>query len=512
VLISGVRVRLTGEPGGIEVVVRAEATSACSVRLALRRVNGEPVAAPEIPDHRDDDLMEVWERWLELQLTESEAGGSCEAAHRFLLEPGSLWQVGAVGVGEEGLTGNAVCIQLRAPTELEMAQLPHSGSKGTGPEADPLSPTADESEEAEEDEEEEEEEVWVEADAPRVDGAVDGEPEVWTVRRASWKEAQEHVASTESSEEAKAEAGAEADASAVDDNNIGVVEANTEGTKVEAKTPPSAKTSPSAKAKAKCRVMADGPEVRRRCYYGKDPNRRLLRGPEVHKVISYQGQAAAEYARKIEENQRVWTERFPHRFEASREGGPRSVPVTFSLVVKENGMQGSASLERHHVPAEVLDEGRQAQQRSRDREDERACAAWIHSVTGDAIAKTAAKGECPLLDALLSGESLCDLVNAVWPGRILGICRGDLKPGKRLANITRFLQACGELGVGETFTPADLSEGKNPRRVVRCIFALAAIVPEAPEWEGTRLEDTWQFATPVRDSECQRSAPGAEQA
>ena len=37
-LIRSVRVRLTGEPGGVEVVVRAEAPSRCAVRLALRPI------------------------------------------------------------------------------------------------------------------------------------------------------------------------------------------------------------------------------------------------------------------------------------------------------------------------------------------------------------------------------------------------------------------------------------------------------------------------------------------
>jgi len=268
-----------------------------------------------------------------------------------------------------------------------------------------------------------------------------------------------------------------------------------------------AKGTVSNKAKAKAKAKANFsratlPEIRRTSC-GKDATRRLLRGPEVHKVISYQGQAAAEYARRIEEKQRVWMERFPHRFEASGDGAPRSVPVRLSLVGKDGDLQaGSSSIpERKRQSVDVLDRDRQAQLLLRLREDERAVASWIYAVVGDEQAQAAAKGECCLQAALQSGEAICDLVNAVWPGHIVGILRGELKPCKRLANITRFLQACSDLGVGERdlFTPSDLAEGKNIKIVVRCLFALGAMVPEPPDYDGPRLEDSMGSTTPPKD-------------
>jgi len=501
VLISGVRVRLTGEPGGIEVVVRAEAVGACSVRLALRRLTSERDGElPVMPDLTDLTLgdMEVWDRWLELELSESEAGGNSEAAHRFLLEPGSLWQVGAVGVSQEGLTGNAVCIQLRAPTEVEMAQLPQLPSPAPASAPAPRSAAAGGPEGGEE--EAEESEVWAEAGAALPTDAAHSEEDtapngvqVWPVthtRRtsdaAAAAQASAHAAAA-AAEEAEAEEDEEAEELGEAHNDaITLSEAESGSVDVSSEAKPMPAARATVKAKAKC--IAESSVAEARAALLKDSARRLRRGPEVHKVISYQGQAAAEYARKIEEKQRVWMERVPHRFETTRDGGPRSVQARLTVVKKE---EEGAPVERQRQPAELLDRGRQAQQLMRLKEDERLVAGWIHAVTGDAQAQAAAQGECSLHVALETGEALCDLVNAVWPGRIIGILRGDVKPHKRISNVTRFLRACSDLGIGDQniFTPSDLAEGKNLRNVVRCLLTLGASVPEPPDYAGPRLED-----------------------
>merc|ERR1711879_84404 len=122
---------------------------------------------------------------------------------------------------------------------------------------------------------------------------------------------------------------------------------------------------------------------------------------------------------------------------------------------------------------QVIDTSRKEQQLVRFRKDECTAAEWIHEVTGDQRTGAVCLGQCTLQEALQSGEVLCDLVNAVWPGRITGILRGNLK-SYRLVNITRFVQTCSELGVEErsVFAPPALIEGKNLKSVVRCIFAL----------------------------------------
>jgi len=120
VLISGIRVRLTKEPGGIEVIVSANAVGPCCVRLALRPLEGEAANSSDLQNPTLDPLIEPWERWLELDLPGGSAGSaSCEAAHCFTLQPGSLWQIGAVGVNAAGKTGNVVRFQITAPTEEE---------------------------------------------------------------------------------------------------------------------------------------------------------------------------------------------------------------------------------------------------------------------------------------------------------------------------------------------------------------------------------------------------------
>lgn len=517
VLISGVRVRLTGEPGGIEVVVRADSVEACRVRLALRRLRGEGSLSREdhwrtLPEGLGITMEEVWERWLEFELPGDEAGMGNEASHRFSLEPGSLWQVGAVGVNADGITGNAVCIQLRAPTEVEMADLPTGRSGAAGAE-DPDDDGRRPGQEATE--------VWAEAlpsprARPRSAGnqadAEEVEAEEWPVTRSFVAGSDDEAESNAGTSVAEVEGADESDSDSEECRQDAGENGAEAASKGEANTVGKVKVRSEANAteKAKTRTGGTGvvekaaPRRMKLCI----PKQRLLNGPEVHKVISYQGQAAAEYARKIEEKQRIWIERFPHRFEADRDGKVRSVPVKFSMVGRarsDSEHEGASSAEITRQSVEVLDSSRQMQQQLQLRKDEQAVASWIYAVTGDAGAQAAAEGRCSLQTALQSGEALCDLVNAVWPNRILGILRGDLKPYKKLANITRFIQACTDLGVNSIFIPADLSEGKNLRSVVRCLFALGARVPDPPEFRGPRLEDSIELPTPPKDEK--RPAP-----
>uniref|UniRef100_A0A7S1L217 Calponin-homology (CH) domain-containing protein n=1 Tax=Alexandrium catenella TaxID=2925 RepID=A0A7S1L217_ALECA len=504
VLISGVRVRLTGEQGGIEVMVRAESIGPCSVRLALRRLvgerDGELPVMPDLTDLKLED-MDVWERWLELELTESEVGGNSEATYRFLLEPGSLWQVGAVGVSQDGTTGNAVCIQLRAPTEVEMAQFPRRSSapEGLPRGLEAATGAASASEERSDGTEDAEDEVWVEAgfSGSRDDGkeeALSG-AEVWaltTNRRPSGSvepEGAEGGEASETCEEAGAEGSGKADSNPESQAALGA----------EAKSMPdgSLKSERNAAARRGFLVKESAPK-------------RLARGPEVHRVISYKGDIAAEYARKLEEKHRVSVDKVPHRFETTGSGERRSVVQPKLTVMTKQEPSEAPTVRR--LSAELLDRGRQAQQMMRLKEDARCAAGWIHAVTGDVQAHAAAQeDECSLLAALDSGEALCDLVNAVWPGRIIGILRGrDIKPYKRLANVTRFLQACSDLGIPDqnVFMPSDLTERKNLRNVVRCLFALGSIVPEPPEYSGPRLEDSVELLMAKTES-CQEAGVGS---
>merc|ERR1712157_293328 len=96
-----------------------------------------------------------------------------------------------------------------------------------------------------------------------------------------------------------------------------------------------------------------------------------------------------------------------------------------------------------------------------------------YNVSGDTAVEAAALGECSLQSSLASGEALCDLVNAIWPGKIVGIHRGEkaLRLPPRIANISLFVKACASVGIDKSslFLPIDLAEGKNMKSVIRCI-------------------------------------------
>eukprot|EP00931_Biecheleriopsis_adriatica_P057088 TRINITY_DN33855_c0_g1_i1.p1 TRINITY_DN33855_c0_g1~~TRINITY_DN33855_c0_g1_i1.p1 ORF type:complete len:593 (-),score=120.67 TRINITY_DN33855_c0_g1_i1:30-1808(-) len=410
-LICGVRVRLTGEPGGVEVVVRAEAAGPCSVRLALRPLPKDSEDWESDQPTLDAGLLteQTWERFLELDLDPSK---SCEVSHRFSLEAGSLWQVAAVGVGWDGTTGTPVCIQLRAPSASDVASLPITlqgkspdDEKGAG-----------------------EQHASDTSQLPLTQGYLPGEG---------------CCPSEDRGEEAELSRGDEEIAS----------------------DPSSASASPCSRSQHK---------------------KRSLSSP-AHKVISFQGCAAVEYARRIEESQRLAAARAPHRWERSDGKNGRSVPVEMFSVAAAAGAQPERRMSQR--TAQVLDNSIQAQQQQQLREDEVRTAAWLYAVTGAPAAGEASAGCSSLEAALQSGEVLCDLVNAIWPGRIVGIARGEAaqKHFRRIANITQFVQSCTSIGVDASslFVPSDLVEGKNFRSVIRCIWALALLVPEA--FEGPHL-------------------------
>lgn len=405
-VIRSVRVRLTGEPGGLEVVIRADAPAPCAVRLALRPLEelGEEWgdASPSL------EASGSWERLLELDLDPSK---SPELTHPFELAPGSLWQVAAVGVSKDGSMGNVVCIQIRAPENETLSQVRESLSPSREVRESGLSPSK----------------------APALS------PEL----RAETKDPGEASSTaTRSSEGVIGPEGKSQDVESEEDE--------VEGHEGEAR--------------------------------GRKPGRRPFAAGSS-KVISYQGSVAVEYARRIEEQQRQQAERAPHRWS---QGLKVSVPVDRLETKSASG----AALPRHHYgTVEVLDHSIQAQQEQQLREDEWRLAVWIHHVTGDAQSGAAAAGKGSLQEALQTGEVLCDLINAIWPGKIVGISRGQGAQTlfKRVANITHFVQFCSSLQLSHSlFVPADLAEGRNFRQVIRCLCALAQHVPET--WDGPRFQ------------------------
>ncbi|CAJ1349701.1 unnamed protein product [Effrenium voratum] len=413
-LIRSVRVRLTGDPGAVEVVVRADAPAPCSVRLALRPLPGgdveewESKALPSLEQSSDH----AWERLLELDLDPSK---SQELVHRFDLEPGSLWQVAAVGVALDTTTGSPVCIQIRAPTAQELDSLTPP------PETQAHAGSAD--------------------DRRREEDKKGADP---------------------------AEPGPEAEAQA---------EAKDPG---EASSTATQATGPDEEVKSSEAVSEEEEIITEE---GKTIRRKRQEALPESKVISFQGSAALEYARRIEEKQRLEAARAPHRWEAHN-GTRRSVPVHRLETKSASG----AAERQHYGTMEVLDHSIQAHQEQQLRDDELQVAAWIYAVTGDSGSKAAAAGQGTLQDALQSGEVLCDLINAIWPNRIVGISRGAAAQllFRRVANITQFVQACSKEGMSNSvFVPGDLAEGKNFRSVVRCLCALAHQVPDT--WEGPRL-------------------------
>lgn len=524
-LICGVRVRLTGEPGGVEVVVRADAREPCSIRLALRPLpenteEWQDSSSPKVSISLPLDMS--WERFLELDMDPSK---STEASQSFSLEPGSLWQVAAAGVAADGATGSAVCIQLRAPTSKELENMPkavqrlscdegdsktcsarNDSSPGSSPaickqqsntrETDNCNtrrdsvpvpfPVAPEQKNMHQNSE-----TCQAHDCNGSDGAravlreLAGSPtELENSPQAARRQICQAEGETKTGSwyESIAPASPSARRSSCPHSNSQLCE-----------TGQASNTSEDAIAGSDSRLRSPKASGRTDDFPSETPTKgtarkkRSLSSP-AHNVISFQGNAAAQYARRIEECQRLAAERVPHRWEATRDGhGGRSVPVSkVSLAGASGYLEAAGTMERS---IEEVDSNIQVRQMMRLRKDEQLVSAWIHATTGDPGAGQAAIGNSSLESALASGEVLCDLINAVWPGKIVGIARNEAasKHFRRIANIAHFVQACSNAGVDASslFVPSDLAEGKNFASVLRCIRALALLLPAA--YEGPRL-------------------------
>jgi len=226
----------------------------------------------------------------------------------------------------------------------------------------------------------------------------------------------------------------------------------------------------------------------------KRSNTRLPLGPEDHRVVSARGNVAATYLKNVEEKSLQVIEKAPYRFEAV-DGEKRTVPLRFSARSVGHGEDAVARNTRKD--AEELDQTRRAKEISKLQKEEQSVAEWISEVTGHPDVLAAVRGETTLQAAIQSGEALCDIINAVWPERITGILRGEVKPIKRVDNVQKFCKACKDVGVEDyvVFAPLDLAMGAKEVNVIPCLFALNALFPR--DYEGSRLTEYFEQA-PLR--------------
>jgi len=569
--VSGIRVRLTSEPGIVDVAVRVRTASTCRLQLALRLLHA---GHEEGDDHREqlheDCLLDscpnpcssdIWDMMQELEVVPDGSGHSVEVHRKFTLQAGSLWQVGSVCLGEHGAKGNSVCIQLWVPAEEELSALLPCASRVTDNQEclsgapasqeavstpdrihsrDPCSKSDDH---AIDDYNEFAFKPRDDADLIAVaNGPVHG-MQTCTVSHDNSLDGHTEAV-TKASETAKIETTSrlqdgfgpsvvnqqetpfvrsvppEICNHSPDENRLGTLGERTASSCAHTDLEPislhSSSEDEGSVAPHTTQHFEQGadwpqdetaklrPYERRLCVPRahvedevsvKDEHRlprsfmegHLRRGPQMHKVvsISYKGQVAADYAETVAESLRVAVQRAPHRFEGKADGSCRSVPIKVSTVgpsIARNRTDSRPSVEE-------LDEDRLERQMLQSREEEQMVAAWIHAVTGHVSSAEASVGQCTVQEALQSGEALCDLVNAIWPGSIVGILRGDVKAYRRVENLLQFTKACSNIGVhqNDLFAAPDLIEGKNLKKVVRCIFALHALVPASHTFEGPRL-------------------------
>lgn len=98
---------------------------------------------------------------------------------------------------------------------------------------------------------------------------------------------------------------------------------------------------------------------------------------------------------------------------------------------------------------------------------------------------------------LKSGEVLCAVVNRVRPGSVSSIATGsgqldatgEISPFERMENISRYLSACGKLGMPaqDLFEASDLYEGRGMRAVVRNLHSLGRIAQKEEGFNGPSL-------------------------
>lgn len=367
--LSGVRVRYTGEPGVVEVVVRASSETVQEARVvwvtqrSLEAADDEKVECKSFSEDSGDIFTNSPVRVAKLILPHTDEGEGSEAAQRFSFPLGTLWEISARLVNSTGIAGAAVTLQLRIPTLEDIAE------------------------------------------------------KVKCVEAISDPDLADELPTSPREEEEQPEA------------------------EPEEQKPPQ-------------RARPGGA-------------RRLARLPErdVPERVSYRGSVAAEYAKSVHE---------------------RMLSTTASSMA----VSKTATEEPKPTTRRMFEDRRLKDQKERQVVDEHAIAVWLHAVTGHEGSAAAAAGRQPFASALQSGEVLCDLVDAVWPGKIGHVLRGKVMPYRRVENISRFLQACVSLGMdsSELFAPADLAEGKHLRCVVECLFNLGEIVRELPAYDGPQLQ------------------------
>lgn len=116
---------------------------------------------------------------------------------------------------------------------------------------------------------------------------------------------------------------------------------------------------------------------------------------------------------------------------------------------------------------------------------------WVLQLTGKDLG---VEGFGP---GLKSGQTLCELINAIKPGSIKKI-ETSAMPFKQMENITAFLKNCRALGVQEhdVFETNDLYEAKNLSQVTICLHALSRAVQKGlPSFSGPYLDI--KFAAPT---------------
>lgn len=480
---SGFRVRLTGEPGGLEVIVRPGSQRDASMRprrvhLLLRELVGNGDEDDRPPTEEQENAGGRVQKILDLP-DEAVDASEEEASAQFSLPPGTFWQVSARGATASEVMSSEVSLRVRAPGEKELASLPASALEAAARHRHSAEAQASgrkrhmvaeiETEAATD------EQLDSSVTSPMIKSPVSldfsalNSAAGFAARKFSGEESPGQLQAAALLAEESAGEAAEAAPQHEENEELAAGDADG-GMRSEAghdeAEPGGAKTR-----------GHKFPLVRQR----------LPRGPEDHRVVSYRGKVAAAYMEIVKEKQEISIQKAPNRLEKVN-GAVCSVPRRFSSV----GAAAEDEVQEGMGEVRDLDQRREELEVAQLRQDERRVAQWIFAVTADVGAGEAATGEQTLQAVLRSGEVLCDLINAVWPGRIVGILRGEVKPFRAVENILQFCKACTDVGVDEhsLLAPADLAAGTgSSRNVLRCLFALGAALPEPPEYEGPRLDE-----------------------
>lgn len=515
---SGFRVRLTGELGGLEVVIRAGSHADASLRPTVVHLTLQ-----ELPD--DDGRLGSADQRLDEIL---EFLDSTEVKKQFSLPPGTFWEVSAYGTTANGLVGSAVSLRVRAPGKIELSDLPASAIES-------FSSSDREREKVHEIINEasytlkcigcSKKMVWCaghcgeggyvggqfvcnngsqckNAGGPLQEGFRWNCPSCLFDFCGACKSHQDLAKATVIDNPQSAEVITETvdvvkslEKKEIDSVTEPVSIGDNQQESVDSGSSDAEDDFPSSRTPDQWERLpryadADeelgGDEIQDGGIGKVSFKRNLSRlplGPEDHRVLSARGNVAKKYLKNVEEKSLQVIEKAPFRFEAV-DGEKRTVPLRFSA--KSVGDIEDASQERRD--AEVLDQTRRRMELSKLQKEEQNAAAWISEVTGHPDVSAAARGETTLQAAIQSGEALCDLINAIWPERIIGVLRGEVNPIRRVDNIQKFCKACREVGVEEAaiVAPLDVASGKDIN-VVRCLLALNAVLPH--DFEGVRLAD-----------------------